>query len=512
MLIGIDIGTGGCKVTLIDYRKSMVKTAFEEYVTHRPRPTWCEQDPEEWYSAMKAAVRRLLAEVNGKVDALSIDGQTHAAVLVDENGVPLRRSIIWTDQRSIKQAEKIREIIGHQRIIEITYNPAQPLFTLPQLLWVMEEEPAIWRRVSKILMAKDYIRFKLTNELDGLTDHTDAMGTLMFDSRRFEWSREICDKLGIDPSILPKAISSDSIAGYVSKEAAGDLGVDEGTPIVIGCHDVSAEPLAAGAISDGDAFIKLATAGVISMTTKDPKPDLKGRTVTYCLPTIRGKPPGWFTKTATTACGTSYRWFRETFCELEAMKAREQGRSVYALMDELAEKAPPGSMALIYHPYLDGEGAPYYDPNLRGSFFGITSLHRREHFCRAVLEGVAFSIKDSLSIFKELGITANKWAIIGGGSKSKLWCQIVSDIFGVELLKPAYEDASFGTALLAGIGVGIFKDLEEAVKNFFKIERRITPDMERHHYYEKIFKIYRKIHDSLGEVYRELSKIQQENV
>lgn len=511
MLVGIDIGTGGCKVTVIDHRKRTVVVAFREYPTYHPRPTWCEQDPEEWYSAMRLALKEALMKI-GKydIDALSIDGQTHAAVLVDESGHPLRRSIIWTDQRSFLQVKRLKELIGDQKIIEITYNPAQPLFTLPQLLWIMEEEPEIWRRVAGILMVKDYIRFRLTGELDSFTDYTDAMGTLLFDAREFKWSKEICDKTGIDPTILPKPVSSDKVIGYVSGKASEELGIKSGTPIVVGCHDVSSEPLAAGAINEGDAFIKLATAGVISVTTESPKPDLKGRTVTYCLPTIKDKPPAWFTKTATTACGTSYRWFRDSFCELESMKAAEKKTSTYQLMDELAMKAPPGSLGLIYHPYLNGEGAPYYDPDLRGSFFGITGLHKKEHFCRAILEGVAFSIKDSLKIFEELEISPRRWAIIGGGSKSKLWCQIVSDVFGVELIKPAYEDASFGTALLAGIGVGIFGSVSEAVENLFEIERRILPDVRRHQYYEKLFRVYREIRENLNNVYHKLSKLQHE--
>jgi len=508
MLIGIDLGTGGCKVTLVDPKKKIIKTAFKEYSTYHPKPTWCEQDPDEWYTAVKDSIREVLAKMGrNEVEAISIDAQTHTAVLIDEEGKPLRKAIIWTDQRSIKQSEKIKRLIGQRRIIDITYNPPLPLFTLPQILWIIEEEPETWKRTFKVLMAKDYLRFKLTGELDGLTDFTDAMGTLMFDSRRFEWSKEICDPLGIDTVNLPKPVSSDRVVGYVSEKASRELNLPKDTPIVIGCHDVSAEPLAAGAIGDGDAFIKLATAGVISVTTKDPKPDPKGRTVTYCLPTVRGKVFGWFTKTATIACGTSYRWFRDVFCKLEVEKAEKAGKSPYQVMDELAEKAPPGSMGLIYHPYLDGEGAPYYDPSLRGSFFGITSSHKKEHFCRAILEGVAFSIKDSLTIFEELGITPRRWAIIGGGSKSRLWSQIISDVFGVELVKPAYEDASFGTALLAGIGVGVFEDLKEAVETLVEPERKITPNLERYRYYEKLFRIYKKIHDNLLSAYCEISEI-----
>jgi len=511
MLLGIDIGTGGCKVTLLDPNRGWAKTGFKEYTTYHPRPAWSEQDPDEWYSSMVDAVRNVLKDVDcRRIEALSIDGQTHAAVLLDENGKLLRRSIIWTDKRSVKQVEEIKERMGGERILEITYNPAQPLFTLPQLMWIMESEPETWKRTRAILMAKDYIRYRLTGEIDNLTDYTDAMGTLLFDARKFRWSREICDEFGIDPSLLPKPVSSDVLVGYVSKKAAEGLRIAEGTPIIMGCHDVSAEPISAGAINDGDAFIKLATAGVISVTTSLPKPDMRGRTVTYCLPTIRDNPPGWFTKTATTSCGVSYRWFRDTFCQTEVLKAREENRSAYQLMDELAEKAPPGSMVLIYHPYLDGEGAPYYDPDLRGSFIGITSSHGREHFCRAVLEGVAFSILDSLEIFRELGVSPRKWSIIGGGAKSRLWCQIVSDIFGVELVKPAYEDASFGTAILAGVGIGLFKDFNEAVEQLLMIERRIAPDPKRHEYYMKIFKIYRMVRRRLDDVYREISRLQQE--
>jgi len=510
MLIGIDIGTGGCKVTVIERRADgwNVELFFEEYPTYHPMPNWCEQNPENWYTALRNVLRRVFVKRHSeKVDAVSLDGQTHAAVLVGDDLKPLRNSIIWTDQRSEPQCKKIRDIMGSD-ILTITYNPVQPLFTLPQIMWIMENEEHIWKRTELILMAKDYIRCRLTGEIDGLTDYTDAMGTLMFDARKFEWSDEILNAFGIEKSKLPKPVSSDEVVGYVSKRSSEDLNLPEGTPIVIGCHDVSAEPISAGAVSPGSAFVKLATAGVISITTSDPKPDPFGRTVTYCLPTIKDKPPAWFTKTATIACGSSYRWFRDVFCEREAMIAKRKKVTVYKIMDELAAKSPPGSLGLIYHPYLYGEGAPYYDPNLRASFFGITASHRKEHFCRAILEGVVFSIRDSLRIFEELGIKAEKWAIIGGGSRSRLWCQIVSDVLGRRLFKPCYEDASFGTAILAGIGIGIFKDYQDALNELLRVEYELTPDQVSHEIYNELYQIYKMIHDSLISAYRRLSQIQ----
>lgn len=513
LLLGIDIGTGGCKATLVDPEEGLVSSAFREYQTHHPEPSWAEQSPEDWYEALKSSVRELLSKVGRRdVGAVCIDGQTHAAVLMDRQGRVLRPSIVWTDQRSTKQVELIKRILGEERMIEITYNPVICAFTLPQILWVKENEPEVLKRAFKLQMAKDFIRFKLTGSLDWLTDTTDAMGTLMFDVRKFKWSEEICGQLEVELEKLPEVVNSDCVVGQLSKGASEELGIPEGTPIVAGCHDVSAEPLAAGTIDEGQCFIKLATAGVISVTTKEPKPDLKGRTVTYCLPTTRDGVYGWFTKSATLSCGSSYRWFRDSFCEREVKLAERLKRSPYELMDELASKAPPGSLGLLFHPYLGGEGSPYWDPYLRGSFFGISLSHGREHFCLAVLEGVAFSIKDSLSIFDDLRLPIKEVMIIGGGSKSRLWRQIISDVFGMRLLRPISGDASFGSALIAGVGIGIFKSLREAVDSCVKTESSVEPDPKRHELYEEFFRVYKEVHDRLVDLYERMCELSSKSM
>ncbi|MGC8962139.1 MAG: FGGY-family carbohydrate kinase, partial [Candidatus Bathyarchaeia archaeon] len=265
---------------------------------------------------------------------------------------------------------------------------------------------------------------------------------------------------------------------------------------------------AAGTVKPGDAFVKLATAGVISVTTRKPTPDPKGRTVTYCLPTTRDKEAdGWFTKTATFSCGSSYRWFRDLFCQREVEEAERQGRTAFQLMDMLAEEAPPGSEGLIFHPYLIGEGSPYWDPQLKGSFFGATLSHRRSHFCRSILEGVAFSIRDSASIFQELNLKIHEIRLIGGGSNSPTWRKILCNVLGLKGLKTQGGDSSFGSAILAGAGVSIYKSIEEGAARCVKIIDVTHPDPELHALYGELFKIYRELHDATASISHKLDEL-----
>jgi len=497
-LVGIDVGTGGCKVTIINSDGKIINSANEEYPTYYPRPGWAEQNPNDWYNTVKKALIKTNIK-NIRVDAVCVDGQVHTPVFLNENWEILRPSIPWIDQRSTEQVELLKKVISQRKIIEVTFNPPANSFTLPQILWVKNNQPEIWRKVYKILLAKDYIRGMLTEPL-WCTDHSDAIATLMFDGNTFKWSKFICESVEIPMEKLPEIVFSSKIIGHINKKASSETGIPEGTPVICGGSDCSVENLAAGTIASGGCFVKLATSGVISITTDKPTPDFQGRTVTYCLPTFQQSPELWLTKSGTASCASAIRWFKEVFCKEEVDIAKRMGKTVYELIDDMAEKITIGSEGLFFHPYLIGELSPYFDPHLKGSFYGITLRHRKEHFCRAVLEGIAFSIRDSLQIFEELGLSVNNIRLIGGGANSHLWGQIICDVLGKDGLKPAVGDASFGSALLAGIGIKVFKDMSEAVNKCVKIERIIRADAKRHKNYEKLFKIYKRIHDNLADI------------
>jgi xylulokinase len=505
LLLGADIGTGGCKVTLITLEGEVVATSMEEYPTYYPRPGWAEQNPEDWLKALAKTCNRLDDELKTHVIGLCLDGQPHTPVFTDQHGKVLYPAIPWTDRRSGPQADLLKKRISEEDA-KRTFNPLNTAFTLPQILWVKEHQPEVWRKTYKLLIAKDYVRQKITGE-GWLTDPTDALGTYLFDGVAFQWSQEICAAAEIELEKLPEVKPSTALVGYVTREAAKALNLPEGVPVVNGAHDPSMENLAAGTVRSGEGFVKLATAGVISIVTQTPKPDPLGRTVTYCLPTVGEKAEAWFTKTATLSCGSSYRWFRDVFCPVEVEHAERFGKTAFQLMDELAEQAPPCSEGLLYHPYLMGEGSPYWDPYLKGSFFGFTLRHKRAHFCRSVLEGVAFSIRDSLSVFQGLGLKLVEARLIGGGVKSRLWRQILCDILGVRGLKTSGEDSSFGSAVLAGVGVSAFKNLCEGVDRCVKIIDVTEPDPELHVLYEELYLVYKEVHDVTASVARKLHRL-----
>lgn len=504
-LLGIDIGTGGCKATLISPEGEFIGALSEEYPTYYPEPGWAEQNPEDWLKALGKICKRINAKWKTRMTGICIDGQPHTPVFTNEKGKTLYPAIPWTDRRSAHQVERLNNLLPEEDA-KRTFNHLNTAFTLPQIIWIKEHRPDVWRDTYKLLIAKDFVRHKLT-EGGWFTDPSDALGTYLFDGEAFKWSEKICAVAGVEVEKLPEVKPSASVVGEVTRKASKNLGLREGIPVVNGAHDPSMENLAAGTVKPGTSFVKLATAGVISMTTKEPKPDPKGRTVTYCLPTAHEKADGWFTKTATLSCGSSYRWFRDLFCSEEVKQAQQVRKTAFELMDELAEDAPQCSEGLIFHPYLIGEGSPYWDPQLKGSFFGATLRHKPSHFCRSVLEGAAFSIKDSASIFQELDLNLREVRLIGGGSNSRLWRGILCNVLGLRGLKTSGGDSSFGSAVLAGVGVSAFRDIEDGVNHCIKIVDVIEPDPKLHIFYEELFQIYREIHDATAPISHKLDQL-----
>jgi len=496
LLLGIDLGTGGCKVTVTDTEGNLLSEASKEYPTIHPKPLFSEQNPEDWYAAFISCLREIGTNVNLKeVLAISLDASTHNAVLLDKEMKVIRPTIMWTDQRSVKEVEFLENGWGGD-IFRIGYQKVAPTWTLPQMLWIKNNEPGNYAKIHKVMFVKDYIRFLLTGTWE--TDYIDAQGTLFFDLARSEWSADLCSLIGLPLRTLPPICNPTDITGRVTVDASKVTGLQEGTPVVCGTSDSAIEDYGAGAVRPGQCILKLATAGNVNVMTQIAHPNPQTLTYSHVIPGM------WYTVAATSTAASSMRWFRDTFCGEELIRSKQAGISPYQLMEEQACKIPVGADGLFFHPYLMGERSPYWDSKLRASFTGATMAHKKGHFIRAVMEGVAFSLKDCFRLIEGMGLDVSEFILIGGGAKSNTWAQIICDVFGKKVSKPLLTDASYGSALLAGIGIGIFNDEMDAVKKCVRFEKNLTPDGANHEKYDKLFKYYREIHDNLKDIYHKI--------
>lgn len=483
-LLGVDFGGGSTKATLIDTTGKIVAENVVEYPTYYPELGWCEQSPLDWQDAFERNVKGLLEKHRidaADILALAIDSATHTWVMCDKEMNPLRPAIHWTDSRSRSQAAFLREQYG-EMIYEISFHRPDTIWTLPQLLWVKEQEPENFSKMRYIFFEKDFIRYTLTGVY--CTDYIEAQGSMLFDCRRNVWSRELLTIVGITEEMLPPIVKPTDIIGGVTESAAKRCGLRTGTPVICGTTDTVMEVFASGAVKPGDTTVKLATAGRICVITDKPYPN---RHLVNYAHVVDGL---WYPGTATKAAASSYRWYRDTF------------GGDYAQLNDGAEKVRIGAEGLLYHPYINGELTPYADPILCGSFIGIRATHTKAHFTRSVLEGVSLSLLHSLKTLGDIGIQPAKRAtIIGGGAKGTLWRQITADCLGMELVKTVSSDSSLGSAMLAGIAVGVFQDCQDAVNKCIQIESVTKPIKENTQRYEKLFEEYVAVHDVLEAVY-----------
>ena len=485
-LLGIDFGGGASKATLIDENGGLIATATAEYPTLYPCMGACEQRPEDWLCALSSNVLGILSSSGiDKKDilAVAIDSATHTAVLCDENKKPLRPAIHWTDSRSRSEANYLKENYG-DRIFELAFHRPDTIWTLPEIMWVKNNEPEIFERIRHIFFEKDYIRYMLTGVF--CTDYIEAEGSMLFDCRKLEWSRELCDMAGISMDVLPPIVDPTDVIGSVTGEGAALSGLAEGTPVICGTTDTVMEIFAAGAVEEGDMTLKLATAGRICVITDKPYPHKHLINYTHITKGL------WYPGTATKACAASYRWYRDTF------------GGDYKEMDKGAENVPIGCEGLVFHPYLNGELTPYGEPTLCADFTGVRATHTKAHFDRAVLEGVCYSLLDCYLAIEEIGMPHKAVAtVIGGGAKSPLWRQMVSDALGITLRTIENSDSSLGSAMLAGVALGIFESPKEAVDKCMKICETVVPNEENTKEYRKAFERYKKIALALAPIYKE---------
>ena len=494
VFLGIDYGTGGCKVTAIGEDGSFVGEASTEFTTYHDHPGWSEQEPSDWWKALAEALKKLASKgVDLKsVAACALDGSTHNAVLLDAGYKPVRRTIMWTDQRSTAECEALKAGWG-EKIFSTCYQMPAPTWTLPQMIWLKANEPEALAKTEHVLFVKDYVRYLLTGE--AATDYIEAQGTLFFDMAKGEWNEELVLLAGLSPAKLPRLVAPTDIAGHVTREAAEFTGLPEGMPVVCGSSDSAVEDYGAGAVEPGDLIIKLATAGNVNSMTAAAHPHPKTLTYSHIVPGM------WYSVSATNAAALCMRWLRDAFYG-EHGTGNGERINLYSLIDREASASPVGANGVFFHPYLQGERCPYWDANLRASFTGVSISSTRGDFARALMEGVAFSLRDCYRTLEEMKLPVKRIFLIGGGARSKLWSEIVANVFNCTVAVPEPGDASFGACLLAGTGVGAFSDVKEAVAKCLHINRTLNPDPAAAAAYDHLFTCYRRIHDALAPVYR----------
>jgi xylulokinase len=504
-LIGVDIGTSGTKTVLFDTAGNTVASALAEYPLYQPHIGWAEQDPEDWWKATWTTIKEVLHKSGvaaEDVKGIGLSGQMHGAVLLDGDNNVLRKSIIWCDQRSSAECDQITSLIGRERLIEITANPALTGFTASKVMWVKNNEPQIFEKVKKILLPKDYIRFRLTGEF--ATEVSDASGMQLMDIPKRKWSSEVLEKLGIERSMLGELYESYEISGKVTKAVAELTGLKEGTPVAGGAGDQAAGAVGNGIVRKGVISSTIGTSGVVFAFSENVSIDPKGRVHTFC----HAVPGTWHIMGVTQGAGLSLKWFRDNFCIEEKRTAELMKIDPYVLMDQEAEKVGVGCDGLIYLPYLMGERTPHLDPNAKGVFFGLSAKHEKQDMLRAVMEGVVYSLKDSLEIIKEMGVDISEVRASGGGGKSKLWRQMRADAFGTEITTiNSSEGGALGVAILAGVGAGIYSSVEQACDEVIKVKTRQNPDLQLNARYEKFYKMYGRLYKSLKQDFADLAGI-----
>jgi xylulokinase len=487
MVLGVDLGTGGCKVCAVGRDGRVAGTCTAVYETSTPKAGWAEQDPEDWLQALADATGSLLKQTSirgGDVAGIALSSAAHIGVLLDESGRPARNAILWSDQRSQAEVDQLEETAG-DAIFARTGNRISTTWTLPHLAWIARNDKNAWQRTRAILLSKDYVLYRLTGRR--ITDAATALSSMLYDAVEGDWSDPLCALVKITPEVLCEILPATAPAGALTPEAAGMLGLMPGTPVICGTLDSAAETYGAGVATPGSALVRLASAGGIHLVHDRMQPH--PRLITYPHPIA----PLWYSQAGTSTCATSVTW---------AIRAFTRGRGAsFEEWDEEAGNVPPGSEGLMFHPYLAGERCPHWDGRLRASFVGATLRSTSGHFARAVYEGTAFSIRDSLRVLEEVAPLPASLTVVGGGARSKLWLRVVCDCLGRSLEIAGYADSSFGAALLGMVGLGWFKNPESALASVGECVEQIDPDDTNHRLYNELFDRYRDIHERLAPLY-----------
>lgn len=497
-LLGIDLGTTGLKVALLTEAGKLVGSAYCEYPILAPRPGYAEQDPAAWWEGFIAACRRLKGQHPTEFEeivGIGICGQMHTQVYLDEHDEVLRPAITWMDQRSSDIVDSINQDDAAKRLVfQECRNFATTTYTAPQMKWVQAHQPEVWGKVARVLVAKDFVKFKLTGEL--VTDYAEASGTLLFDVEKRVWSDRLLDFFDFPRSMFPELGPSDEVMGHVTDEAAELTGIGAGTPVVNGSSDNSAAALGAGMIHPGQVTLIIGTAGVITVCSDEPLVDPQNRTLCwhYCL---RDK---WVTLGVTQSAGESLNWFKNAF---NAQSGDGEGAGdVFEQYNQAAAEVPAGSEGLIFLPYLNGERTPYWDPHARGVYFGVSLSTGKAHFIRAVMEGVSFALRNNIETVESMGISINEVRAVGGGLKSPVWLDILGKILKKPIVTVSVPDtANLGNVILCGRALGVYSSYEDAVSRIVTTDKRVFCETDTE-VYEKQYSIFLELYDQLQGTFR----------
>ena len=489
VLVGLDVGTGGARAVAVDGTGEVVAEASSEYPLHTPRPGWTEQDPADWWEGAREVLGKVASEA-GEVGSIGLTGQMHGSVFLDASEQIIRPALLWNDQRTQAQCEEITHSVSAERLISIAGNPALTGFQAPKITWLRDEEPENFERISRVLLPKDYVRLRLTGEY--ATDASDAAGTLLLDVRARDWSAEILDALQIPPEWMPKVYEGPENTGALRESVAGELGLPPGIPVAAGGGDNAAAAVGIGIVGPGLVSSSVGTSGVLFAHTSEFNQDPSGRLHAFC----HAVPGAYHLMGVTLSAGGSLSWWRETL------------GGDYDDLVESASGVPPGSEGLLFLPYLSGERTPHLDPRARGAFFGLTARHGTAHMTRAVMEGVIFSLRDSLEILRELGVPIDDVRATGGGARSGLWRQLQADIYNTPVRRTvADEGPAYGAALLAGVASGTYADVEEATSVVTLREEITEPNPERSKIYEEYYEIYHSMYPATSSAMSRLTDL-----
>ncbi len=486
--LGVDVGTGSVKALVVDGRGKAVASASEPLALRTPQPGWAEQDPNAWWKAATRAIQRAVGKGRSarKIDAVGLSGQMHSSVFLDAKNKVIRPALLWCDGRTTAECRDIRERVGEENLRKWVSNPALEGFTLPKILWLRNNEPEAFRRLAKVLLPKDFIRWQLTGAL--ATEFSDAAGTLMLDVANRRWSHDMLNAVELSPDLVPDVGESTAVLGTISAAAAHATGLVAGTPVVGGGADNACGAVGVGAVSPGAVVASWGTSGTVVCPTDAPKVDPGMRAHTFC----HAAPNTWYVMGVMLTAGGAFSWYRQHLAPELARK-----KDADALLNKEAARAPIGSAGLTFLPYLQGERTPHRDAQARGAFVGLSLAHTRAHLTRAVLEGITFGLRDSLEIIASLGAEVNEVMITGGGANAPFVRQLQADVYGkpvVPVDQP--EGPALGAALLAAVGVGGFRDLAAAAQT---IKRRppVAPRPDAHAAYAEPYARFGRLYPAL---------------
>jgi len=506
--LGIDVGTSGTKTLAIDPEGRILADALATYPCYVPKPLWSEQDPEDWWQATILSVRTVMEKAKLKpadVKAIGLSGQMHGSVFLDKKDRVIRRAILWNDQRTAAECQEMEDRVGgREALINLVANPALTGFTAPKILWLRNHEPENFDQTVKVLLPKDEIRRRMTGEY--ATEVSDASGMLLLDVAERTWSRKLLRALDLDIDLLARCYESEEVTGKLTPRAADLLGLTTDCVVVGGAGDCAAGAVGNGIVERGVLSTSIGTSGVMFVHSDEVKIDPLGRIHTFCH-AVRGK---WHMMGVNLSAGGSLQWFRNELCKADVEKAKQQNIEIYDLLTKEAEAVPPGSQGLFFLPYLSGERTPHADPDARGCFVGLTLAHGRGHLIRAILEGVTYALRDSLNIIEGLGVPVDQIRASGGGSRSPLWRQIQADMFGRPVVTINTEEGpAYGVALLAAVGAGAFKNVQEACAATIRVVKETSAQTAAKAHYDRAFPIYQQLYRSLRDDFKRIAALEK---